>query len=371
MVFFTPYAGYSGSEISLISIIDNLKTRIRGITLVSDYPTEFNHSQLSGFDYRSYQTYLESRGLFLKLYHRLLYTPKKLYTSFLTNIPVTNKTWYINTIMMPAVLEFAEHQNISVILHVHEQYPVFKNLTECQVQRLISYPKLIIASSANCANVLRQLGCKLPIQIVYPGISIQEVQKPEKFNLKDSLGLLNETFIWGCVGNLDENKNPVLFIEIANAYLKSDPNSAFVWLGGYHSGWLYNYCKKLTEYYSIADKVFFIEHTRTNYYGIIQGFDGYVSTSRLESFGIVILEALSLGLPIVAYDSTGASEILTDPIFGEITKSTDPEVFVSLMQIEVFKNSENKNAKVEWASRFDISITFESWLKSINDLEIA
>ena len=47
----------------------------------------------------------------------------------------------------------------------------------------------------------------------------------------------------------------------------------------------------------------------------------YVMTSHSESFGLVLLEAMSHGLPCIAFDSaTGATEIIEDGVNGYLIK---------------------------------------------------
>lgn len=49
----------------------------------------------------------------------------------------------------------------------------------------------------------------------------------------------------------------------------------------------------------------------------------YVMTSRWEGFGLVITEAMSFGLPIVAFNQTGSVEILANGEFGILIKNGD------------------------------------------------
>ena len=49
----------------------------------------------------------------------------------------------------------------------------------------------------------------------------------------------------------------------------------------------------------------------------------FVSASVIESFSMVVAEALAYGLPVVAYDSPGPREILADGAFGTLVPAGD------------------------------------------------
>jgi len=55
--------------------------------------------------------------------------------------------------------------------------------------------------------------------------------------------------------------------------------------------------------------------------------DVFVSTSQHEGFGLVFLEAMACGLPIVCYDRGGQTDFLTTPTTGNVVSLNDLEAF--------------------------------------------
>ena len=100
----------------------------------------------------------------------------------------------------------------------------------------------------------------------------------------------------------------------------------------------------------------------------------YAMTSVHETFPMVLLEALSVGLPIVSYDCpTGPSRIITDKEDGYLVPYLNSKIFAEKLA-EVLANEEmrvkmGQKAK-ENAKRFEISKVMEKWKVLFNDLTV-
>jgi glycosyltransferase involved in cell wall biosynthesis len=57
--------------------------------------------------------------------------------------------------------------------------------------------------------------------------------------------------------------------------------------------------------------------------------DAFVSASQHEGFGLVFLEAMAFGLPVVCYDHGGQTDFLTTGETGAVIKLNDTEAFAS------------------------------------------
>lgn len=62
----------------------------------------------------------------------------------------------------------------------------------------------------------------------------------------------------------------------------------------------------------IADRVHFLGHI-TNMSGLMGAADAFIFPSRYDPLGLVVLEAMASGLPVVTAKTTGAAAVLNDP----------------------------------------------------------
>lgn len=94
----------------------------------------------------------------------------------------------------------------------------------------------------------------------------------------------------------------------------------------------------------------------------------YLSTSRWEGFGLVLLEAMSFGLPIIAFEQSGSKDILNDGEFGVLVKQGDVielshKLNYLINDIEVRQNFQKKS--LERVSQYTPDKISKLWLDLI------
>ncbi len=90
-------------------------------------------------------------------------------------------------------------------------------------------------------------------------------------------------------------------------------------------GQLRNELRELSKTLGVADKVNFLGYV-SNPYPYMASSDVFVHASRWEGFGMVIVEAMALGLPVIATSCPGGpKEILDNGKYGYIVPPDDPE----------------------------------------------
>lgn len=99
----------------------------------------------------------------------------------------------------------------------------------------------------------------------------------------------------------------------------------------------------------------------------------FLMTSFSESFGLVLVEASSYGLPLVAFDSAqGAKEIITNGENGFLVPDRNKEIFVKRIN-EIIENCEKKNSfsnnSLLVATQFSKQTISELWNKFINNIK--
>ncbi|HEX6124490.1 MAG TPA: glycosyltransferase family 4 protein, partial [Pyrinomonadaceae bacterium] len=73
----------------------------------------------------------------------------------------------------------------------------------------------------------------------------------------------------------------------------------------------------------------------------LPNFDVFVSTSRTESFGAAIAEAMLCGVPVIATETEGAKEIISDPSLGRLVPVDSPRSLAAEI-IELIDNEQTR-----------------------------
>jgi glycosyltransferase involved in cell wall biosynthesis len=84
----------------------------------------------------------------------------------------------------------------------------------------------------------------------------------------------------------------------------------------------------------------------------------FVSAARSEPFGLAIIEAMAVGLPVVATASEGALEIIEDGVTGRVVPASDPETLAEAIN-DLLDNPQERarlgqNARLAVRERFSL-----------------
>jgi glycosyltransferase involved in cell wall biosynthesis len=113
------------------------------------------------------------------------------------------------------------------------------------------------------------------------------------------------------VGRLSYQKNPEMFVRVAQLVSERRPDVRFVMLGGGFAGPLERRVQELIESTALGDRISILPWvSKAEALERISRCDVFVLTSRFEGMPNTLLEAMMLGRPIVATDVDGTRDVL-------------------------------------------------------------
>lgn len=151
-------------------------------------------------------------------------------------------------------------------------------------------------------------------------------------------------FIFLNIASLDENKNQKLLIR---AFAKQFKNKKVnLRIGG--SGYLENDLKELTKSLGVDNQIYFLDQlSQEEVKKEMTQANCFVLTSNYETFGVVLIESLACGTPIISTKSGGPEDIVNDRngLLVEVENQTELEDAMKSMyhNIEKYDKDELKN----------------------------
>ena len=124
----------------------------------------------------------------------------------------------------------------------------------------------------------------------------------------------------GVVGRLAWKKGIRYLLEAAPRVLESAPDATFVIVG---DGPLREELEAQAQALGIRDRVMFLG-SRRDTLELLSGFDVFVLPSVIEGMSNALLEAMAVGLPVVATSVGGNSEVVVDGQTGFLVPAADP-----------------------------------------------
>lgn len=215
------------------------------------------------------------------------------------------------------------------------------------------------------------------IEIIHNGVDINYWKGRRNYRIRSELGLTRDDFVITSIARFSEEKSHIFLLEsirelkktAAFLNVKEFERVKFLFVG---DGELMEECKKMTNMFGISDKIIFTGY-RSDIRAILHASDLFVSHSRSEALGISILEALASGLPVVATNSGGPSEIINaQNNCGLLVGRNDTEGFAEAMMRFItdkkFYNTCRKNAVAVAEEKFSLDKTAEQTYNLYNKL---
>jgi len=154
------------------------------------------------------------------------------------------------------------------------------------------------------------------IEVVHWGIEEEEPQQFEKATSKEKIVLF--------LGRITLQKGPDYFIEVAKKVLAFEPNTRFVIVGD--GDMMPKVIDRAAEL-GITNKITFTGALQgDDVYRAFQSANLYVMPSVSEPFGLVALESLKNGTPVIISKQSGVSEVLNNALkvdFWDVDEMTN------------------------------------------------
>ncbi len=239
---------------------------------------------------------------------------------------------------------------------------LFRYIQKISIKLLYRLSNAIVAVSRGVKEDLMGLGANdKSIKVIY--------NSTRPYKTKDLDSDLKEWYEFSgikliSVANLKKEKNISNLLKAFNMLLNDYSNNISLLILG--EGPLENSLKDEAKDLGILKKVFF-GGKRINALDYINRSDIFVLSSDFEGFGIVLIEALSLGKTIVATRNEGALEIIKQEEIGYLCNLDDPND-LSHKIIDAIANPLKKETLIKESRKYSIDNIGEKYFKLLQNV---
>ena len=181
-------------------------------------------------------------------------------------------------------------------------------------------------------HVTELYGVRRPVELIPLGI---DRPPPVSAASRQDLGLPDDAFVMITIGRMVARKATTQLIDTFAA--SNIPNAHLVIVGDGPDAPAVD--KRATEL-GVRNRVHMLgQVSEAEKYAALSVSDVFVTASQHEGFGLVFLEAMAFGLPVLCYDRGGQTDFLVTGETGHVVKLNDQEAFVFAL-IELHRDRE-------------------------------
>ena len=216
--------------------------------------------------------------------------------------------------------------------YVHD-WPVHnEGVKRFMVKLAAGYANLVdqvIVPSESVQDILFKRGVKTPMEIIPTGVDAQRFSKGDGKAFRQQNQIPPEALVVGHAGRLSPEKNLGFLTNCMVELLKKDPrvHALIVGLGPSEK-----MIKAAFEQAGLEKRLHLTGVL--HYQNLVDAYfamDVFAFASLSETQGIVLIEAMAAGIPVVALDAPGAREVVEDYHNGRLLNQMDQQSFVDAL----------------------------------------
>ncbi len=216
--------------------------------------------------------------------------------------------------------------------YVHDWPVQNEGVKRFMVKLAAGYANLVdqvIAPSKSVQDILIKRGVKTPIEVVPTGVDVKRFSKGDRKAFREQNQIPLDALVVGHAGRLAPEKNLEFLTNCLIELLKKDPrvHALIVGLGPSQNLIQDAFRQAGLEKRLHLTGVLHYQHLVDAYFAM----DVFAFASLSETQGLVLIEAMAAGVPVVALDASGAREVVSDYHNGRLLNAMDQPSFVDAL----------------------------------------
>jgi 1,2-diacylglycerol 3-alpha-glucosyltransferase len=238
-------------------------------------------------------------------------------------------------------LRIATNKNIPIIFTHHTRYEDYTHYMPLASRALSQVAKElpthfanlcdgIIAPSESIARTIRRRGVTTPMTVIPTGIDVAAFASAEGAGFRGKMKIPADALVVGHVGRLAQEKNLGFLAQAGALFLQRERAARFLVVG---DGPARDEFQATFAAAGVADRLILAgKRTGRALREAYRAMDVFAFTSKSETQGMVVAEAMAAGLPVVALNASGVREVVRHEQNGfMLPANATPEDFAAAL----------------------------------------
>lgn len=285
--------------------------------------------------------------------------------------------YYHNRQQQQTIVKFINDNNFDYIIGCSIDFNMFlgsiKKAVNCKIigwehNSYVSYfnkGAYLYKKQLLCKNFLKNIDYYITLteedKIKYDKLLKNEckvIPNPLCLSNNNKSNLKNKKILW--IGRLEKIKGPDLMLKIFEDFYERNPKWTLTMVG---EGPMQNTLESMIEGKPFKNNIKIVPFSNDIATYFLES-DIYACTSRFESFGLTVLEAMYFGLSVVTFDTVGPGSLLKNKNFGYVIRDFDVNEFSDkLLELSRNTNILNDNSKnaIKESEKYTIEVILKKW----------
>jgi glycosyltransferase involved in cell wall biosynthesis len=225
-----------------------------------------------------------------------------------------------------AALRTARRQERPLVFTHHtlyEKYTHYVPLDSDNMKRFVinlstEYANLctrVVAPSRSVSVLIKDRGVTTPVEEIPTGVDLAFFKKGKGMRFRKALGIPENEQVIGHVGRLAPEKNLRYLAEAVAFFLNENPGLFLVVGGGPSEENIH----RIFQDHGLEQRLILAgEKSGLKLSDAYSGMDLFVFASKTETQGMVLVEAMASGMPVIALDASGTREVVVNGKNGRL-----------------------------------------------------
>lgn len=231
-------------------------------------------------------------------------------------------------------VSWARRNKIATVASVHTRFDTYlayyhlemlEPLARAIMRRFYHRCEVVMAPAESTAAILRAQRMNRDIAIWGRGVDRDQFN-PDRRDMawRRSIGIADDEMVIAFLGRIVMEKGLDVFADAIHAFAPLGLKHRVLVIGeGPARPWFQQ---------QLPDAIFTGQLTGNDLSRALASADLFLNPSITEAFGNVTLEAMACALPVIAAESTGATNLVHDGVTGTLVDGADPDEFASALE---------------------------------------